>query len=75
MISKKKILNDDFHIISIDGKIDKLRINDVVETDNFSFTGWNCDARKTNIYVHVDGQIYPCYGYYLAKKKPIAKIG
>ena len=75
VFSKKKILNDDFHIISIDGKIDKLRINDVVETDNFSFTGWNCDAGKTNIYVHVDGWIYPCYGYYLAKKKPIAKIG
>lgn len=75
VFSKKKILNDDFHIVSVDGKMSKLRINDIVETDSFSFTGWDCDARKTNIYVHVDGQIYPCYGYYLAKKKPIAKLG
>lgn len=74
VFSKHKIMNNDFHIVSLDGDIQKLRINDVVESDSFSFTGWRCDAGKTNIYVHVDGSVHPCYGYYLAHKKPIARV-
>ena len=53
-----------YHIKYDDGTIDHLQFNDMFLNNNFSFNHWICSAGKDYLYVHVNGNIYPCETYF-----------
>ena len=43
-------------------------------TYKYSFKHWKCYAGQDYLYIHVDGNIYPCPDYFYVKKQPIGNI-
>lgn len=41
---------------------------------NIDFYLWKCDAGLKNIYIHADGNAYPCQSYYEHHRKPLFNI-
>ena len=39
-----------------------------------NFHNWKCYAGQDYLYIHVDGNIYPCPDYFYVKKQPIGNI-
>lgn len=54
-----------------DGSVDKLSYNDMFLNDDFTFHMWKCNAGKDYLYIHVDGDIYPCQSYYESCRKKL----
>ena len=54
-----------------DGFIEHLSYNDMFLNDDFTFHMWKCNAGKDYLYIHVNGDIYPCQSYYEGNKKKL----
>ena len=48
--------------------------NQVYELTSQKYRHWLCQAGKDLLYVHVNGDIYCCDGYFNARKSPIGSI-
>ena len=47
-----------------DGSSKYLKFNDLFLNDNISFLNWICDAGYSYLYIHSNGDIYPCETYF-----------
>jgi len=43
-----------------------LKFNDIVKHPIFNFKNWKCNAGLDCLYIHANGDIYPCESYYFA---------
>ena len=71
MIEKKK---DMFKLTTINGCQQIVTFNDLYMCKNNSFYMWKCEAGKKSIYVHVNGNVFPCQSYYEHNKIPLFSI-
>lgn len=71
MITKYKQL---YTVEYNDGSKDKLSYNDMFLNQDFTFHLWKCNAGKDYLYIHVNGDIFPCQSYYEAGKKKLYNI-
>jgi hypothetical protein len=68
MINKYKQL---YTVVYDDGSKEKLSFNDMFLHQDFTFYMWKCNACKDYLYIHCNGNIYPCQSYYEANIMPI----
>ena len=54
-----------------DGYVERLSYNDMFLNDDFTFHMWKCNAGKDYLYIHVNGDIYPCQSYYEGNRKKL----
>jgi len=69
--------NTDFKttIILMNGKIVKTTNSHFyLDEKTYCFKNWLCEAGNKMLYVHVDGNVYPCPDFYYRKFNPIANI-
>ena len=62
-----------YHVKYDDNTISNLKFNELFLNDEFSFMNWICNAGQTYLYVHSNGDIYPCETYFYDIKD--CKIG
>ena len=43
-----------------------LKFTDIVKQEKFNFYMWKCNAGKDCLYIHANGDVYPCESYYFA---------
>lgn len=55
---------DRYQVTFSDKTTENKSFNDMYLNNIYCFNGWQCDAKKCHMYVHVDGNIYPCQSYY-----------
>ena len=48
--------------------------NDLFGKNEYSFKHYLCDAKRNNLYIHFDGNVYPCVDYFSHKKMPLFNI-
>lgn len=63
-----------YTVVYDDGSIEKLSYNDMFLNDDFTFNLWKCNAGKDYLYIHTDGDAYPCQSYYESLQKPLFNI-
>ena len=67
--------NDKFFEVTLkDNKKIFLSHNELYELTKSSYTKWLCNAGEDLLYIHVDGNVYCCDGYFNAKKLPLFNI-
>ena len=54
------------YIEEVDGKISYYKFNDIVKHPSFNFKNWKCNAGVDSLYIHANGDIFPCESYYFA---------
>lgn len=57
---------DDYIFEYSSGEKKYLKFTDIVKQEKFNFKNWLCSAGKDCLYVHANGDIYPCESYYFA---------
>lgn len=67
----KKPTENDYIFEYVDGIKKYLKFTDIVKQEEFNFKNWKCNAGKDCLYIHANGDAYPCESYYFAG---VAKI-
>lgn len=57
-----------------DGSIEYKCFNDLFGYNQYSYKHFLCDAKMCNLYIHCDGNIYPCVDYFTFNKQPLFSI-
>lgn len=57
-----------------DGTREEKCFNDLFGKNEYSFKRYACDAAMANLYIHFNGDVYPCVDYYTANKVPLFNI-
>ena len=57
-----------------DNSIEYLTHNDIYHKMHYNYRHWICNAGYDLLYVHFDGNVYPCDGFFFMKKHSIANI-
>ena len=47
---------------------------DIFKNKNITFKYWQCDAGKNELYIHCNGNVYPCPKFYTDNKQPLYNI-
>lgn len=66
-ISKlKPATQNDYVFEHKNGEKELLKFTDIVKQSQFNFNKWLCNAGKDCLYIHSNGDAYPCESYYFA---------
>lgn len=57
-----------------DKSIEYLTHNDIYHKTHYNYKHWICNAGYDLLYIHFNGNVYPCDGFFDMKKTPIANI-
>lgn len=57
-----------------DNSIEYLTHNDIYYKTHYNYRHWICNAGYDLLYIHYNGNVYPCDGFFEMKKHPIINI-
>ncbi len=63
-----------YEVTYSDKSIEYKSFNDLYMNYNYNFKYWKCDAYLNHLYIHVNGDIYPCQSYYDYNANPIGNM-
>ena len=61
-----KPTKNDYIVTYSNNTIKYFKFTDLIKNQDINFKYWKCNAGKDCMYIHVDGNIYPCESYYFA---------
>ena len=69
-----KPTKNDYIVTYSNNTIKYFKFTDLIKNQDINFKYWKCNAGKDCMYIHVDGNIYPCESYYDNNQKIIGHI-